>query len=174
MASASETDTDPDLTAMLDMVMQMLMFFIICAGFIKSEKNEDVMLPRSDEAHVIDAVDKETYMLNLIPYRAEDMAKRIHDPKKLEVIKNSFQEGEPCIIIPYEEYPLRVVELDPWLQKKAEFAQKMSPDGKNHKVIIMRADRNLDYALVFRLLKLCKANGFRDLKLRALTPDPNR
>ena len=72
-SSSSEADTEPDLTAMLDMVMQLLMFFIICAGIIKSEKNEDVKLPRSDEAHLIDAVDRESYFINLVPFRLRGM-----------------------------------------------------------------------------------------------------
>jgi biopolymer transport protein ExbD len=173
MSQTYETDTDPDLTAMLDMVMQLLMFFIICAGIIKSEKNEDVKLPDSSEAHLISAVDKESFFLNLIPYHYEDMARRITDKdrdEKLKVIQGLFQEDDPCILIPGETYPLRPRELGAWLDKKAEFAQKTSPDGKIHNVIVMRADRNLDYALVFRLLKLCKSSGFRELKLRALVP----
>jgi biopolymer transport protein ExbD len=173
MSAGPENETDPDLTAMLDMVMQLLMFFIICAHVIKSEKNEDVKLPRSDEAHLLQGVDKESYFLNLVPYHYESMARRINDPKKMEIVKAMFQENDPCILITGEDYPLTPRELNPWLQKKAEFAQKLSPDGKVHKVIVMRADRNLEYALVFRLLKLCRANGFRELKLRAITTAKN-
>src|SRR5437016_697129 len=99
-----ENETDPDLTAMLDMVMQMLMFFIICAQVIKSEKNEDVKLPRSDEAHLITAVDKESYFINLIPYRTEDVAKRLpsntdeekrEKERKLKIIQDMFRENDP-------------------------------------------------------------------------------
>src|SRR5579864_8457032 len=110
MSDSYETDTDPDLTAMLDMVMQLLMFFIICAGVIKSEKNEDVKLPESTEAHLISAVDKDSYFINLIPYHFEDMARRVTDKdrdEKLKIIKTLFEEGDPCILIPGETYPLR-------------------------------------------------------------------
>jgi biopolymer transport protein ExbD len=169
--SGNETDTEPDLTAMLDMVMQLLMFFIITAGVIKSQKNEDVKLPDSTEAHLIAAVDKDSYFINLIPYHYDDMAKRTTGQdreEKLKTIQGLFQEDDPCILIPGETYPLRTRDLGPWLEKKAEFLQAHSPDGKIHNVIVMRADKHLDYALVFRLMKLCKANGFRELKLRAL------
>ena len=178
--SQSATDTDPDLTAMLDMVMQLLMFFIICAGIIKAEKNEDVKLPRSDEAHLIDSVDRESYFINLVPFHEEDVARRMpatttlqkeDRDKQMAIVKGMFQEGDPCILIPGDAMPKKPSELNLWLQDKAELAQRTSPDGKNHKVIVMRADRNLDYALVFRLLKLCKAHGFRDLKLRAMIPE---
>jgi biopolymer transport protein ExbD len=179
-SSTTDADVEPDLTAMLDMVMQLLMFFIICAGIIKSEKNEDVKLPRSDEAHLIDAVDKESYFINLVPFHLEDINKRIpattpleqeDKNKQLELIRSLFFDDEPCVIIPGDPMPKKPADLGLWLQDKAELAQKLSPDGKNHKVIVVRADRNLDYALVFRLLKLCKANGFRELKLRALIPE---
>src|SRR3954453_10778682 len=104
MSQSPENDTEPDLTAMLDMVMQLLMFFIICAGIIKSEKNEDVKLPRSDEAHLIDAVDRESYFINLVPFRPEDPPRRTpattsieqeERERQLTIIKNLFQEGDP-------------------------------------------------------------------------------
>ncbi len=190
------TDTDPDLTAMLDMVMQLLFFFIVCAGFIKSEKNEDVKLPESTEAHLINAVDTNSYFLNVIPYNREDMLRRVGegDPdfvklykriqeygptsasltddqakrlKKMETIQNLFpDEGAPCILVRDEPLPLRTRDLELWLEKKAEDLK--GRDGQIHYVIVMRADKNLDYALVFRLLKLCKLKGFHELKLRAI------
>src|SRR5438874_7097892 len=103
-SSSSETDTEPDLTAMLDMVMQLLMFFIICAGIIKAEKNEDVKLPRSDVAHGIDAVDRESYFINLVPFREEDIARRMPATTTLQqedrdqqmaLLKGIFHEGDP-------------------------------------------------------------------------------
>jgi biopolymer transport protein ExbD len=170
---ADTVDTEPDLTAMLDMVMQLLMFFIICAGVIKSERNEDVKLPDSSEAHLIAAVDRDSIFLNLIPFNREDMARRVtgkDQEEKLRVINNLFpNEGDTCILIPGETYPLRTIELEPWLKKRSEELLSGSKDGQIHSVIVMRADKSLDYAIVFRLLKLCKTMGFHDLKLRALT-----
>jgi biopolymer transport protein ExbD len=168
------TDTEPDLTAMLDMVMQLLMFFIICAGVIKSEKNEDVKLPESSQAHLIATVDQNSYFLNLVPYHYEDMARRVTGDDreaKLEVIRGLFSkedEGKPCILIPKEPYPLRTRDLELWLEKKADYLKAHSSDGKIHYAIVMRADKALDYAMVFRLLKICKLKGFHELKLRAL------
>jgi biopolymer transport protein ExbD len=175
-----DADVDPDLTAMLDMVMQLLMFFIICAGIIKAEKNEDVKLPRSSEAHLVEAVDKDSYFINLVPFHYADVAKRFptstsaerdEKERQLAIIKASFEEDEPCVIIPGDSMPKKPNELSLWLRDKAELAEKLSPDGKNHKIIVMRADRNLEYSLVFRLLKLCKTHGFRELRLRALIPE---
>jgi biopolymer transport protein ExbD len=168
------TDTEPDLTAMLDMVMNLLMFFIICASVIKMERNEDVKLPDSSEAHVIAPSDRDSYFINLIPFQYEDMARRVTGKdreERLAVIRRLFpeeDEGKPCVLIPGETYPLRPHELAGWLQKKADFLKETSADGKVHQVIVMRADRTLDYALVFRLLSLCKSYGFREMKLRAL------
>ena len=138
------TDSDPDLTAMLDMVMQLLFFFIVCAGFIKSEKNDDVKLPMSTEAHLISAVDQNSYFLNLVPYHYKMMEKRTTGDdreKKLAVIRNLFaeeDEGKPCILIPTEPYPLRTVDLELWLDKKATDLKASSSDGKIHAVLVMR------------------------------------
>jgi biopolymer transport protein ExbD len=192
------TDTEPDLTAMLDMVMQLLFFFIVCAGFIKSEKNEDIKLPESTEAHLITRVDANSYTVNVIPYRREDLIKHVGggDPAfielvhrvdqygrgsvsltdkqaqlldKMDTIQNLFpEEGAPCILIRSEALPLRTRDFEVWLERKANDLKGHSTDGKIDNSIIMRADKNLDYALVFRLLKMCKLKGFQNLKLRAL------
>jgi biopolymer transport protein ExbD len=179
-ARIGDADVDPDLTAMLDMVMQLLMFFIICAGIIKAEKNEDVKLPRSSQAHLVDAVDKESYFINLVPFHYEYVARRFpsstsaerdEKERQLAIIKANFEEDEPCVIIPGDWMPKKPNELGLWLRDKGELAEKLSPDGQNHKIIVMRADRNLEYSLVFRLLKLCKTYGFRQFKLRALVSE---
>src|SRR5579884_2918601 len=41
---------EPDLTPMLDLVMQLLMYFIMCANFIGEEVPENIHLPSSQAA----------------------------------------------------------------------------------------------------------------------------
>ena len=138
------TDTEPDLTAMLDMVMNLLMFFIICASVIKAEKNDDVKLPESTQAHLIATVDQNSYFLNLVPYHYEDIARRtIGEDReaKLATIRKLFSaedEGKPCILLPNEPYPLRTVDLELWLDKKATDLKRDSADGKIHAVLVLR------------------------------------
>src|SRR5581483_8904101 len=45
---------EPDLTPMLDLVMQLLMYFIMCVNFITEEVPQDIQLPNSQEARPID------------------------------------------------------------------------------------------------------------------------
>ena len=45
MSHGGSSDTEPDLTAMLDVVLQILMYFIVTANFIDQEKNPDLALP---------------------------------------------------------------------------------------------------------------------------------
>ena len=46
-AQASESRCEPDLTALLDLVLQMVMFFMLVTNLITNELNPDVKLPNS-------------------------------------------------------------------------------------------------------------------------------
>ena len=41
---------DPDLTPMLDVVMQLLMYFILCVNFVNEEVSSDISLPDGQTA----------------------------------------------------------------------------------------------------------------------------
>ena len=44
-ASTSSDKCEPNLTPLLDMVLQLVMFFMLCANFVMEQVNESVKLP---------------------------------------------------------------------------------------------------------------------------------
>src|SRR4051794_19231955 len=55
--SADENAAEPDLTPLLDLVLQLLMFFIVNVNFVKEQVSQDVLLPYSDSARAVEKAD---------------------------------------------------------------------------------------------------------------------
>ena len=56
---------EPNLTPMLDMVLQLVMFFMLCANFIAEETNAMVKLPNASAARILDKNTGQTIFINL-------------------------------------------------------------------------------------------------------------
>jgi biopolymer transport protein ExbD len=131
---------DPDLTAMLDMVMQLLMYFIMCVNFSAQEYSEDIHLPQAQSARPMGKGEGDLLRLDLLA-----------DGKVRPVGKSEMESSE----------------LREWLQKKHLDALSHSKDGKNHTTILLRADREASYEAVYKVMHLCKEEHFNLFKLHA-------
>ncbi len=137
----SDDSAEPDLTAMLDLVMQLLLYFIMCANFIDQENTADVELPVAQMAKPIAADDADVLFLNVD-----------RDGRVLIL-------GEP---------PKDLAATRLWLDNRALDAKGKSGDGPIRTAIVVRAHKDASYDSVYRLMQACKEKGFRRFKLRAM------
>jgi biopolymer transport protein ExbD len=136
-----DDNIDPDLTAMLDLVMQLLMYFIMCANFIGQENNAEVQLPIAQMARPIGADTDDVLFLNV------DKDGRV-------------------LILGEEPKDLTATRL--WLDNRALDAKQKSGDGTVRTAVVVRAHQDASYETVYNLMQTCKAKGFKRFKLRAL------
>jgi len=166
--AAEASSAEPNLTPLLDVVLQLLMFFMMCVNFVNEQVKEDVKLPESASARPMDKAQTDVLFLNLKPFHYREWKDRVRDEELLAKLQDKFREGDPLVFVSGKE-PMKPIELDFWLKQKHEDLLKES-DGKDLKTaVIIRADENTDYTQVFRLLQMCKVRGFTNLKLRAIT-----
>jgi len=165
--SSEGSVAEPNLTPLLDVVLQLLMFFMMCVNFVTEQVKEDVKLPESQSARPMDKAETDVLFVNLKPFRADDFAERM-SPDIMTRLQEKFHEGDPCVSVVGKE-PMKLLELKFWLRDRYEEAEKNAKDGKVNTSIIIRADLNTDYGQVFQILHLCKVQGYRNLKLRATT-----
>jgi biopolymer transport protein ExbD len=164
--AAEASSAEPNLTPLLDMVLQLLMFFMICVNFVNEQVKEDVKLPESASARPMDKAQTDVLFLNLKPFHYKEWQDRVRDPDLLTKLQDKFREGDPLVFVSGKE-PMKPIELDFWLKQKHEDLLKDSKEVKT--AVIIRADLNTDYTQVFRVLQMCKVRGFTNLKLRAMT-----
>jgi len=164
--AAEGSSAEPNLTPLLDVVLQLLMFFMMCVNFVNEQVKEDVKLPESASARPMDKAQTDVLFLNLKPFHSREWEERVLDPALLRQLQDKFREGDPLVFVSGKD-PMKPIELDFWLKQKHEDLLKESKEVKT--AIIIRADENTDYTEVFRVLQMCKVRGFTNLKLRAIT-----
>jgi biopolymer transport protein ExbD len=161
-----QTSAEPNLTPMLDLVMNLLMFFMICANFVNEQVNETVKLPESESARPMDKPDSEALFVNLQPWRERDFQGEL-PPDAMARARKKFRPGDPVITI-FGKEPMKLIELKFWLKDRFHDAKAAAPDGQVKTAVVIRAHKESDYLEVFRILDQVKKTGFKKLKLRAI------
>lgn len=140
---------EPNLTPLLDVVLQLLMFFMMCVNFVTEQVNEDIRLP--------------------VAQSARPMEKGLVDVLFLNI------DSLGQLIVPGHERPLRTQgEINFYLRQQYTDARRLVDlrGGAGSDVpttVIIRAHRDANFAAIYQVLRTCKDLGYRKLQLRALT-----
>jgi biopolymer transport protein ExbD len=147
-ASVHGGNSEPNLTPLLDMVLQLVMFFVMVANFSMEQANADIRLPDATAARPTEKTDSEVLYLNL------------------------NDKGE-ILVLGHE--PLGATEIYGYLKDQYNEAAELARDRKKKglqdtdqvkTVVIIRADKNSDFGPVYNVLRQAKAAGFRKWQLR--------
>jgi len=141
-AAAGDIKAEPNLVPLLDLVFQLIMFFMICVNFVSEQVNEDIKLPVAQSARPMEKSQTDVLFLNL------DKEGKVMAPG----------EQRPLVSLGEKQYYLR-----------QQYADTKRKDGDVHTVVIVRADRNTNYGQLFELLHLCKQAGYHKMQIRAYT-----
>ncbi|HLJ10969.1 MAG TPA: biopolymer transporter ExbD [Planctomycetaceae bacterium] len=142
----SEDQADPNLTPILDMVFQLITFFMLVINFKAASLDMSLKLPVIGSARPVDT----------------------HGNEELLVL-NVNQQGE---IIIYGS----VRDAESYLAREAELAraklkakgEKVAPGGELPIMVVVRADQSTPFELLNKVLTDCQKNGFRKFALRAM------
>src|SRR5262245_26874928 len=108
-SSSNGVAAGPNLTPLLDVVLQLLMFFIICTNFKMEEVSTEIKLPAAQSARPVDKSDVEVLFMNMTS-----------DGKVLVLGRETMS----------------LLETKFWLRQQYEDAERNSKDGKVHTAII--------------------------------------
>jgi len=156
-------DSDFCLTPLLDLVLQMLMFFIINVNFVAEQVSPDIKLPRSESARPIDKADPTTLFLNQ-KVKTEEFLNRLLD---VDLVTRLKADRNSSVILVPGLRPMTLDEAKSWLRDRYELLKKLAPDGEVKAVIHFRPDGDLELDQMFTLMKHCQTAGFTKMKLRA-------
>jgi biopolymer transport protein ExbD len=147
MAKVSdEGDIDLNLVPLLDLVLQMVMFFIMVANFAAQQITGVVALPLASSARPPDPGETDVLYLNL------------NDKGRL--------------LVPGRDPLETLSEIKYYLITEYQSAKRLAetrPESKGEvkTVVIIRGHKDADFKPVFEILRECKSAGFRKLQLRA-------
>lgn len=142
-------NAEPNLTPLLDVVLQLLMFFMITVNFVNTDQiNMDVKLPEAQSAVPLDPAGENWVFLNL------------------------NQEGKLTGSLKHLD---SLAKLKSFLQdEKKEFDRRARLQGKPEAkvTIILRAHKETTYRSVWEILQTCNDAGIRSWQLRLLKVVP--
>jgi len=192
---SNEVQAEPNLTPLLDVVLQLLMFFVLCADFKRADrKNPAVDLPPSQSAVARSPGEKDVISVNLRAYRDKDYA-RVLSPEEMDEVKRYFpaayrsgsaeRAGEqiPSFVVPRKNFrmPMNLAQFASWLKSTAEENRKDNEKGekeaaaKNKKfkpvelVINIRAEEGIQYEHVYKIRALCQEYNIKSVTVSVKT-----
>jgi len=149
-ASGSAVDRgEPNLTPILDMVFQLITFFMLVVNFKAASLDLSLKLPVVGSARPVD--------LNEDPDR---MVLYINDQGQLMVFG-------------------KVQDLEQYVRQGAQSTRELrrlmgrplADDAELPTTVVIRADRTTPFSEINRVLKFCQAQGFRKFSLKALNTE---
>jgi len=139
---------EPNLTPLLDVVLQLIMFFMITVNFVRIDQlNEDIKLPVAQAAVAMDQTAEDWVFLNLDKdgRLAGTGVKGLDTPMKLKA----------------------------HLQRERDALERANREkgktGDIKVVVVLRADKDTRYKDVWEVLQSCTDAGFRRWQLRVIT-----
>jgi biopolymer transport protein ExbD len=136
--SKDKTSAEGDMTPMIDIVFQLVIFFMLTLNFSQDEQSELIKLPASE--------------------LAKPAVTPVEKPITLQLTKTSR------VLVGGDEVPLAGIRKVLLREKQA--IQKASGKFRNATVII-RADQNVKTGKVQELIRACQETGFEKFVLRA-------
>ncbi|OYW23635.1 MAG: biopolymer transporter ExbD [Planctomycetales bacterium 12-60-4] len=139
------------MTPMIDIVFQLLTFFMIVSNFEDTKADERVKLPKDTLAKPPEVKPKEELVLN-IGFERDSTGKRLSN--------------EPVIFYAGDDVPLAQMKERLETEKRLFKAEKGEAIMKEVSVIL-RADAEVPTGMVQNLIKLCQDVGFTRFSLKA-------
>lgn len=147
---SGELKAEPNLTPLLDVVFQLITFFMLLINFSQDNYDQRVRLPVAGSARPVDQV----------------------DPNEMRLVLNIDRDGK--LLFNREaldtETAIKEIERLARIEKlSAEVAGiKIKPEDGLPTVVVIRADKATPFSQFFRLVTACQANGFRKFALKAM------
>jgi biopolymer transport protein ExbD len=145
-AMVSTTKADPNLTPMLDMVFQLITFFMLVINFRAASVDPSIRLPKLGSARpVANSAESDVLVLNI----AAD--------GKLNVY------GQPQDA---QTFLRHEAEIELAMARKYDHTLKLGSELPT--TVVVRADKQTEFTKVNQILMTCQELGFRKISLKVL------
>lgn len=136
-----EVSADPNLTPLLDMVLQLVMFFMLVANFVMDELSDKINLPLASQAKPLTAKDPHVLYLNV------------------------SKDGK--VLLPVGDPLTTPDQITFYMNQAANNFPKGPAEARDKITVIIRADKDTRFFNIHKTMTAIKAAGFRKLQLRA-------
>lgn len=155
MSHGASEKCEPNLVPMLDMVLQLVMFFMVCANFVMEQVNESINLPNASAAKPIDK--KEDYIIFLNVNKEGHVLLSSLEAKGADAVLTNPTQVQRHMKLRYDE------------DIAGAGGDKSKPPRS---VVILRVDKRTPFGDkdrgVYAVMKACRMAGYERVQLRAI------
>ena len=150
---------EPNLIPLLDLVLQLVMFFMVCANFVMEQVNESIKLPEAISAKPLDKRDEYIIFLNV--------------NSKGQVVLSNLDEPDDS-----KRLLTNPAQIRNYMKRRAEEDYRATGDRSKapRSTLILRVDKEAPFVRpdgtddlgVWDVMKACRAAGYERVQLRAI------
>ncbi|MBL8824723.1 MAG: biopolymer transporter ExbD [Planctomycetia bacterium] len=189
--SVDSNEMEINLTPLLDLVLQLIMFFLACINFAAEQVSGNVQLPLSSSAQEIQPKTEQEYiMINIELVRKDRLSpagtivmtsegKPVRDPIVPRTFRFRILGGEDITILDRPDQKalglgramnrMKILAQDLRLRMAARDKIPVDSIKELRVPVIVRADVETEYKLIYDLIQQCRNAGFQRIELRAYT-----
>lgn len=158
MSHGGSDKCEPNLVPLLDLVLQLVMFFMLCANFVLEQTSVAIVLPKAIAAKALTQGESYTIFLNVnaegkVILSPGDQYKD-SEGRTTETLDNAAQ---------VENFLKRRARED-----KAAVGAAANADVPLRSVVILRVHKECRFEKTYPIMKACRLAGYSRVQLRAL------
>ena len=143
------SNAEPDLTPVLDMVFQLITFFMLVINFKTAAMDLSLQLPVVGSASPVETNGLDLIILNIDKHG------------KMQVYGEDHSDIDGFIKTEAKASLVKARQANPDL--------KLGDDLPS--IVVVRADRATPFKLLNRVIKACQENGYRNFSMKAMTKE---
>lgn len=148
MSHGSTDKCEPNFTPLLDLVLQLVMFFMISANFVMEQTSAEVRLPEAISAKALDPAVDTIIFLNI-------------NEKGQVMLPPVDREGENDTL----DNPAQV---EGYMKRRAAAEKLKTKADKPAATLILRIDKLCPFEKSYPIMKACRTAGYSNVQLRAI------
>jgi biopolymer transport protein ExbD len=151
MSHGSTDKCEPNFVPLLDLVLQLVMFFMLCANFVMDQTSAEVKLPEAAAAKAIERDVNEVIFLNVDSKGRVLLTPDQRTDDESETLDNEIQ-------------------VKSFMQRRAAVEKRKTGKDMPEAVLVLRVDRETPFDRTYGIMKACRDAGYTRVQLRAIQP----
>lgn len=151
-----------DMTPMIDVVFQLIIFFMVALSFVESQATAKLTLPVADQAKPPKNIDSDLFVFNVVDLNATKPDGGL-----------VFPPGTPPYVVGGKYVSMATLRKE--LDLAAEVSRARAGGEDVEAAVIIRGDREAAWIYIMAAMKQCQEAGFIKVYLKALeAEEPTR
>ncbi|MBN9120224.1 MAG: biopolymer transporter ExbD [Planctomycetes bacterium] len=157
MSHGGSDKCEPNFTPLLDLVLQLVMFFMLCANFVMDQTNVEIKLPSAIAAKALESTVDYAIYLNVN-----------EQGKVILTASDQFTDTEGKVTDTLDNAEQVRIFL---VRRAKEDLAAAGPAGKDkppRSVIVLRVHKECSFEKTYAIMKACRQAGYLKVQLRAI------